>query len=215
MRILRLLPLFVLFSMPLFAQTGPQRDAQRDPQAVAIVEAAITALGGATEIDQAETWSFHGILQGPIAAGTESETITRQTTPAEGTKLRRVTPSLFLPALVGAVLLQEFQDEGYGMRYGGTSTLGSETVTSITFSMSDTSEIAQVWLFNNKNLPVRVLFRMPGSIGLTSSFSGAVDLSDYRPVLHGLYPFRIVTSLENKPPEIITLESVSPDASAR
>jgi len=216
MRVLRVLPLILLFCVPLLAQTTPQ--AQSDPQAIAVVQAAITALGGATAISQAQSWTFQAQLAGPIDTGNRSETIDRKsaagyvvvngvTKPAP----KHMAYSVFVPALLGAVLLDEFQDPKYGMRYGSTSTLGSEPVTSVTFSMTNSSfAIAQTWVFSSKtNLPVRVQFRLPGHIGQTRSFSGVVDLSDYRPISGSWYPFRIVTWLEDNSPEVITLQSLS------
>ena len=58
--------------------TSPQTSsiqAASDPQAVAVVQAAITALGGATAIGQAQSWTFQGSLSGPTANGNVSYTV--------------------------------------------------------------------------------------------------------------------------------------------
>jgi hypothetical protein len=220
MRVLRLLLFVFVFSVPLLAQKATTATpAPRDPQALAVVQAAITALGGTTAIGQANSWNLQGTVQGPAGAIARNEVIDRQSGPTTVAvngvtkpSPKLMASSLFLPSLVGAVLAQEFQDPKVGMEYRGTSTLGSEAVTSVTFSrMNSIFAIAQVWIFSNKtSLPVRVLFRVPAHIGQTSSFSGVVDLSDYRPFLGGLYAFSLVTRRENRPTETITLQSVTP-----
>jgi hypothetical protein len=73
MRFLRSLPLMLLLllCLPVRAQQAPQPAPQpvSDPQAVAVVHAAITTLGGATAISQAQSWTFQAQMQGSRANG--------------------------------------------------------------------------------------------------------------------------------------------------
>lgn len=190
-----------------------------DPQAVAVVQAAITDLGGATAIGQAQSWTFQGQLEGPLDNGDRSETIDLQSASASivvngvsRPPFKQSIRSIFLPALLAFVLLQESQDSNYSVQYGGTSTLDSKPVTIVIFSMARSSyAIAQTWIFDNATgLPTRVGFKLPAILGQSESFPSVVDLSDYRSVSGVLYPFRIVTSLERSLPETLILQSVSP-----
>ena len=219
----RLLFLSLFLSIPIQAQqTSPATmQTASDPQAVAVVQAAITALGGATAISQAQSWTFHADMQGPHANGTVDYVISTDTD--TGKVMRRdgtMTPappihSHFLPALVGAILLKESQDPEFSLQYGGTSTVDSKPVTTIIFAFADGSKFpAQIWTFDATNLPVQIDFRLPAEICARQSFPLAVALSDYRSVSGVLYPFQIVTSWPGKPPEIVTLRSVNADASA-
>src|SRR6267154_4009019 len=58
------------------SSTPPQSS---DPQAVAVVQAAITALGGATAIGQAQSWTFHAQTQGPHSNWTVDYVISTDT----------------------------------------------------------------------------------------------------------------------------------------
>ena len=46
-----------------------------DPQAVTVIQAAITALGGATTIGQAKNWTVQGALQGVVSSGASTDLI--------------------------------------------------------------------------------------------------------------------------------------------
>jgi len=224
MRLLTLLPFAVLFSIPLFAQSPPP--AQRDPQAVAVVDAAITALGGSAAISQSQSWTFQAQIDGPMLNGTVSETVSVNAGPAAPVvmpngvtikKTPRAFPSAFVPSLIGAVLVKELKDPNYSMRYVGQTTLGSKAVTVVTFSLARTSfGIAQIWFFDSATgLPAGVEFRFPAQIGQAKSLPGTTIVSDYRSISGVLYPFRIVTVLPRRSlPETITLQSVSPSAAA-
>ena len=215
MRVLRLLPLVLLLSIPAFAQTAPQ--AQGDPQALAVVQAAITAMGGATAIGQAGTWELQAVLEGPLETGNRIEAIGFQApstinvngvaTPAP----KHITSSLFLPALLAAVLLQESQDSDYSIRFDGSSTLASKPVTIVTFLTTGSHAIAQIWVFDRATgLPARVFFESPAQIGLTQSFRALIDVSDYRAISGVLHPFRIVTYMEDRLPQTLNLQSLAP-----
>jgi len=217
-----LLLFLLLLVVPVWAQQATQSSAQPagDPQAVAVVQAAITALGGATAIVQAQSWTFQAQTQGPHANGNieyamSTHTDTGKLVRADGTT-RPAPPihSHFVPALVGAILLKESLDPDFTMLYGGTSTLDSKPVTAIIFAFGPTKLPAQIWTFDAANLPVQVDFRLPAEIGARESFPIVVALSDYRPVSGVLYPFRIVSFLPGKPPEIVTLQSGSTNATA-
>ena len=191
-----------------------------DPQAVAVVQAAITALGGATTISQAQSWTFQAQMQGPHANGNLSysmstDTDTGQIVRADGTtKPAPAIHSHFLPALVGAILVKESQDPEFSIQNSGPSTVDSNPVNVIVFATGPQNFPAQIWYFNATNLPVRVNFRLPAEIGARSSFPFVVALSDYQPVSGVLYPFGIVSFVPGKPREMVTLQSVVPGTTA-
>lgn len=223
---MRLVPFGLILSVLLFAIPSPAKQGSQqpspaqvasDPQAVAVVQTAITALGGATAISQAETWTFRADMQGPHANGDvnyaiSTDTDTGKVMRKDGTmKPAPLIHSHFVPALVGAILLKESQDSTFTIQYGGTSTLDSKPVTVITFFTAVGTVIlpAQIWSFDAANLPVRVDFRFPAEIGGRRSFPGMVALADYRSVSGVLYPFRIVSRLPGWLPQIILLQSVA------
>jgi len=122
--------------------------------------------------------------------------------------------SHFVPALVGAILLKESQDPEFSMQYGGLSTQDSKPATVIVITVGPTKFPAQIWTFDAANLPVQIDFRLPAEIGARESFPIVVAVSDYRPVSGVLYPFQIVSFLQARPPEIVTLQSVNASATA-
>jgi hypothetical protein len=191
-----------------------------DPQAVAVVQAAITALGGATAIGQAQSWAFQAQMQGPHANGNVDYMISTHTDTGKLVRLdgtTRPAPAIhshFVPALAGAILLKESQDPNFSMQYAGLSTGDSKPITVIVFMVGKTQFPAQIWTFDAANLPVQIDFRLPAEIGARESFPIVVALSDYRTVSGVLYPFQIVSFLPGKPPEIVTLQSVSTSVTA-
>lgn len=218
MRVLRLLPFVFLFPASIFAQTSTP--ASGDPQAIAVIQAAIKALGGATAIVEAKSWTFQAQTQGPRTNGNityamSTDTDTGRYGLPNGTS--RPAPSIhshFLPALVGSILSKESQDAEFWIQYGGVTTLGSQPVTAIVFAVGPAKFPGQIWYFDATDLPVQVDFRLPAEIGARSSFPGLVALSDYRSVSGVLYPFRIVSFVAGKPPEIVILQSVATGAAA-
>src|SRR5438309_6392103 len=121
MRVLRLFPFTLLFCVPMLAQST--RPATSDPQAVALVQAAITAMGGATAISQLQSWTFQAEAEGRIANGNKTESLTSSAVnagtgiPSSNTK----TPywlrprSLFVPALVGPILLAQSENPAFSL----------------------------------------------------------------------------------------------------
>jgi hypothetical protein len=218
MRVLRLLPCVLMFSLPLLAQNRPV--AQRDPQAVTVVQAAITALGGATAIGQHQSWTFQAQMQGPIDNGTASATIDPQATNPSVTingrsvKTHFIVSSPFVPALMASVLLQLSQDSNYSLQYGGPVSIGSVNAIAVAFTDVTSSKLAHRWLFDpTTGLPTRVEIRFPIPMGQFKSFPGVVDLSDYRTVSGVVYPFQIAERIEGKPfLQTITLQSVVPNS---
>jgi hypothetical protein len=191
-----------------------------DPQAIAVVQAAITALGGATAIGLAQSWTFQAQTQGPHSNGNvdyviSTDTDTGKITRPNGTT--RPAPKIhshFLPALVGAILLKESRDPQFSMQYAGLSTQDSKPVTTVVFTVDQTRIPAQIWTFDAANLPVRIDFRLSAEIGARQSFPLLVALSDYRLISGVLFPFQILTYWPGKPPEVVTLQSVSVNATA-
>jgi hypothetical protein len=193
-----------------------------DPQAVAVIQAAITALGGAQTIGQAKNWNVQGTLQGAVNSGASSDTISTSSATVTNiagttsTPLRSIaSTSLLMPTLVGAILLRQSQDPYYVTRYGGTATLGSQPVTQVIFARARTAfGVAQVWSFDSKTgLPTQVEFNLPAQIGQIRSPRGTVTLSNYQPVSGVLYPFEISERIPGSPlPETITVSSVSASA---
>jgi hypothetical protein len=193
-----------------------------DPQAVAVVQAAITALGGATAISQPQSWTFQATLQGSIANSTVSYTLgqdapNRYVALPNGTKKRmRRAQSLFVPALIGPVLLAESQDSELTLRFAGKATIDSKSVTVICFSVTAFPNVtSQTWWFDDTTgLPRRVEFQLPAEMGSRISFSGLFDLLDYHSVFGISYPFQIITLLGGRPPEFTTIQSVASSGSA-
>lgn len=250
MQRLSVLVLVAFFSVNAAAQVGNlepsglpvSRDPVRDPKALAVVQSAITALGG-TAIADLRSWAIEAQVQdtekdksGTVLwqkDGTEFRTERRNSTgtsyivsghgkPAwvASGKVTALLPHMvratFIPALVGSVLLAEFQDKSYSIEYGGISTIDSRSVavvrTSVRTSQTEALVTPQIWYFDpSTGLPVRVVYRLPSLAGPKVFVSAEADLSDYRPVSRVLYPFRIVTYRRNEQ-SVVTLESVNPNA---
>jgi hypothetical protein len=214
----------LLLAIPAWGKQASQSAATfqpaSDPQAVAVVQAAITALGGATAISQAQSWTFEAQMQGPHANGnvdyvistdTDTEKIMR---PDGSMKPARPIHSHFVPALVGAILLRESQDPEFITQYVGASTVDSKPVTVVALTIGRSGFPAQIWAFDGGNLPVQIDFRLPAEIGARQSVYGLVSVSDYQTVSGVLYPYRIVSFLKGKAPENITLQSVNASTAA-
>jgi hypothetical protein len=191
-----------------------------DPQAVAVVQAAITALGGATAISQAQSWTFQAQMQGRYANGDVGYVMSTDTDTglyllADGTtKPAPATQSQSVPALVGAILLKESQDPNFSMLFSGTAIQDSKPVSVIVFIFGLLKFPAQIWTFDSANLPIQVDFRLPARIGARRSRHGLVVLSDYRSVGGVLYPFRIVSPVWGQLSQIVTLQLVASGATA-
>jgi hypothetical protein len=145
----------------------------KDPQAVNVVQTAITAMGGVAVIGQIQTWQLQGQYQRTTQSGNETGTLLWeqagaefrvQTTGPFGTNLvltghgkpAVVTPggtktmpahvirAMFVPALAASTLLRELQDPNCSIEYGRTTTLGSESVTVIQTAIRATQMEAMV-----------------------------------------------------------------------
>lgn len=211
----------LLLAGPSWGKRPPQSSTSQptsDPQAVAIVQAAITALGGATAIGQPQSWTFQAQLQGPYVSSSLTyvasvDTTTSQFAAANGPTV--ATPpihSYFVPALIGRILLQESQDTRFAFGYIGTGNIASQPVSIITVTLTDGSLQfpAQIWAFNANNLPIQVDFRLPSEIGARRSYHGIVSLSNYQTVGGALYPFSIMTRQRGWAlSEIITVQSMA------
>ena len=203
----------------LFSQASPSQPAS-DPQAVAVVQAAITALGGATAISQAQSWTFQAQMQGAFENDIASYVMSTDTDTghfllANGvTASSPMTRSHFVPALAGLILLNQSQDLQFTIKYGGVSTLDSKAVTVITFEVGPDKVPGQTWFFDAANLPVQIRFQFPAEVGIRKSVFGTVALSDYKSVSGVLYPTKIVEFSHLVVPEVITLQSVTVSTTA-
>jgi hypothetical protein len=214
----------LLIAIPSWGKQAPQSASATqptsDPQAVAVVQAAITTLGGATAISQAQRWTFQAQMQGPRANGDttyalSTDTDTGKLVAADGsTKPAHPIHSHFVPALVASILVKELQDPKFRFFYEGAGTRDSKPVTVIRVMLSDggMSFPAQFWSFDSINLPVQADFRLPAEIGARQSFPVVVGLSDYRAVSGVLYPFGITTFLPGGLPQTVTLKSIVVEA---
>jgi hypothetical protein len=214
----------------------------KEPRAVQVVQTAITALGGAAGIGQIQTWQLQGQSQRSTKNGNETDTVTWEQSGSEfrvqtdgpsgtnlvvtghgkpavvasaGTKAMpaHVIRAMFVHALVAPMLLRESQDPNCSIEYGGTTMLGSESVTVIQTAVRATQMEAmvtpQTWYFDTSSgLPVRVELRLPAVVGPRLYAPTVVDFSDYRNVGGALYPFRIVRSEFGKQSAVVTLQSV-------
>jgi hypothetical protein len=185
-----------------------------------VIQAAITALGGATAIGQTHNWSFQAQLDG-MKKGTTNDTLDTDAKPASATaptaSATGAFPSPFLPAFVAALLLKESNNPNYILRHEGQITVGSRTLSIVTiWNVRTRFRPAQIWYFDNATgLPAVIDFRLPTQIGHFRSLRGLTELSDYRSVSGVQYPFQIVTRVPGKPlPEVVTLQSVTPNTSA-
>ena len=116
-RIAFVLVLFTLGSLNAAAQGARAPSSlpvpSSDPQAVTVIQAAITALGGATAIGQAKNWTVQGTLQGVVNSGASTDMISTSVATVTNiagttsTPLRHIaSTSLLMPTLVGAILLE-------------------------------------------------------------------------------------------------------------
>jgi len=212
-----LLGVSVRAQQPATSQQAASAQPASDPQAVAVVQAAITALGGAAAISQSQSWTFHAQMRGAVGSENISYAMSTDTDTGSVVLARGITVPLsmthsyFVPALVGAILLKESQDPIFSIFYGGTSTLDSKPVTVIVFTVGPKFP-AQVWYFDVANLPVQVDFRLSAEIGTRKSVSGRVLFSGYFSVSGVLYPSQMTEFAPARLPEIVTLQSVSPSA---
>lgn len=213
----------LLLAVPSWGKRPPQSSSTTGstsaPQAVAVVQAAITALGGATAIAQAQSWTLQASLQGPSANGNASYTITTAKdietytpTPGGANKPAPRIRSLFVPVAIASILLSESQDSRLVFTYRGPLTLAGENITVIDVHLTNGPLSVQTWCFDaTTNLPVSVDFRMPAQIGQRVGIPGIVNLSDYQTVSGVSYPFQVTAAVAGSLlPQTITIQSVTP-----
>lgn len=218
---LAVIPFLLLAATRTSAQQAVQAPANQasDPQAVALVQAAITALGGAAAIGQPQSWTFQAQLSGPFGGDVAGHVISTDTDRSsilhDGTVAQiPMIQSHFAATLVGPILLSESQSPQLTMRYRGTSTIDGKTVTVITFEVGPDLVPVQTWAFDSSNLPVRINFQLPAEIGTRKTVHGTVSLSDYRAVSGVLYPFKGIELSHRGLPEVIAIQSISPSTTA-
>lgn len=192
-----------------------------DPQAVAVVQAAIIALGGATAIGQAQSWTFQAKMQGAHANGDATYLIStdidtgKRAGPNGTMKAAPPIHSHFVPALVASILLKQSQEPSFFVQFGGKSTIDSQEVTNVVFCFTMEPKVpAQIWMFNTANLPVLIDFRAPAQIGARASYPFVVALSDYHQVSGVMYPFNITALVPGKLPQVVSVQSITPSAAA-
>ena len=209
-------------SPPVQGQSTPSTS---DPQAVAVAQAAINAIGGddsdwrSAKLD-IQSSSEGRIENGPIT-GVLVSTISQTTQPSG--KTAKIPPpwarprSLFVPALVGAILAKQSQDPTILLTQGTAST-STPNASVVIFSTKTKSGAApaQRWYFDKtSSLPNRIDFLLPAKIGPVEAFAGTELLSNYQNVGGILYPFQIVAFLQSpRAMETITLQSVTPSTAA-
>jgi hypothetical protein len=217
---------FFIFCLPMQAQqtTTQQRPTPpaRDPNAVAVVQTAIQALGGETLIKQFQTVAFQGSTTG---ASQGAYAVTWQALQPPAPKTASTTPIKrpFAPASVADMLVWQLHAP-FSLKYVGPVVLGTDTFTAVSFSFSPPANLPQsssvpqppdqVWYFDLQTvLPRRVEYQLtskPGVIQLQ-----AIDFSDYRSVSGVLYPFSMVIHRDDLQNQTITIQTVTPSTAVQ
>jgi hypothetical protein len=239
------LPTFA--QVPLLGPPPPIDSPVRDAQAVAAVQNAVNALGGAAVIGQARSCVVQGNVTGSPGALTPSGSfrweaagaeyrfegsasagnnlfVTGHGNPAQSSagKSQAISPyvarAMFVPALVGPVLLQELQNQSYSIRFSGTDTIGTESVLIITTAAETTYPdnviTPQSWYFDaSTGLPVRVDFRSPAPRYPASYVNERFDYSDFRVIAGTIFPFQISLSINGQPVQTFGINTISVNAS--
>lgn len=235
--------------VPQLSPPAPMDSPVRDPQAVATVQGAISALGGGALIGQQQSWAVQGTVTGGAGGPTQTGTFTWEAAGAEyrfagsnsaGKSLfvtghgkpsqissgksqalpQHMARAMFVPALVGPVLLQELQNQSYSIRYGGTDTIGNQSVvlvmTAAETTYPDNVVTPQTWYFDTSTgLPVRVDFRSPAPKYAPAYVTERFDYSDFRAVGGAIFPFQMSLSI-NSSGEVLqtfSVKSISVNAS--
>jgi hypothetical protein len=194
---------------------------------VAAVQAAVTAIGGATAIGALQRWTIKAQATGHLANGPITEILGTAipSLPQNGkpTGTAKAAPpwarprSLFVPALVSAILAKQSQDSTMLLTQGAASASApNASVVIFSTKVKSGAAPAQRWYFDKTSgLPNRVDFLLPAKIGPVEAFPGTVLLSNYQNVGGILYPFQIVTFLQRpRAVETITVQSVTPSTTA-
>jgi hypothetical protein len=195
---------------------------------VAVVEAAITALGGAPTIRQAKSWDFQIAGQGTLANGATREVLSatkaaKSGSPPPGGEPSEKLPywlkqrSPLVPALVGTILVEQLQGSRFSIEIQETQDRDGLIAVVFSRTIGSRRTLSQVWYFDKAtNLPTWIWFREPVKMGDMESFRDAtVSLSDYRAVGGVLHPHRIETIQQRyMERETLTLQSLVPSADA-
>ena len=127
-----------------------------------------------------------------------------------------VAKTVFLPALVASTLHNDFQNPNSFIQLVGRSTLNSKPVIVVRTASKDPAAsyvVGRTWYLDAAtNLPVRVEYGVPSAGSLLVWFQAAADLSDYRSIGGVQYPFQIMSYLQGRVVQTITLASVDGNA---
>jgi hypothetical protein len=163
LRLVCLAAIFCLASVAALAQQSTSTDtlappSQRDPQAVAVVQAAIAGFGGSAV---AQSFKVQAQVQSPDPGG--NNTTSALTWEMAGSEFRvafsdssgssvivtghgnpmattggvsqavpkHVVQAMFIPAFAGAILAREFQNQNYSLQYLGAETVNGTPVTAV------------------------------------------------------------------------------------
>jgi len=213
----------------------------RDPQAVGVIQNAINFLGGPGNIGQVRDCTVVAQRQATSASQSPSGKVIWEAAGSEyksdspapsgrsvlasghGNPVRmvgsvsapitsHVLRALFVPSLVGALLLREVQDPNYSIAFVSANQ-GSQTTTTIKiFSVANQSDLAvtqQTWYFDSvTSSPLRVEYRFPDPGDPGRYRNTALDFSSYKSVLGVLYPFQIVMSQGGVKMADVTIQSI-------
>jgi hypothetical protein len=232
--------------VPVLTPPPPLDAAVRDPQAVLTVQNAINALGGANLIGLGQTWVMRGNVSSSQGASMPSGTfvweaagleyrLTDSTTSGQDLFVtghgnptqsstgssHKVSPyvarAMFVPALVGPILLQALQNQSYSIRFGGTDTIGSKSVLVVTTAAETTYPenviTPQTWYFDSSTgMPVRVDFRSPAPEYPANYVNERFDYSDYRVIAGEVFPFQISFSVNGQSFQTFQVNTISANA---
>lgn len=233
--------------VPVLSPPSPITTAVRDQQAVTAVQNAISALGGASLIGLQQSWVAQGSVTGNSAASALSGTFTWEAAGSEyrfagssssgqslfvtghgnptqvsAGKSQAVSPymaqAMFVPTLVGPVLLQELQNQAYSIRYSGTDTIGSESVVKVTTAAEtkypDNVITPQTWYFDvTTGLPIRVDFRSPAPKNPASYVGERFDYSNFRAIAGVVFPLQVDVTIAGQLQRTFVVNTVSVNAS--
>jgi hypothetical protein len=235
--------------VPRVGPPPPLTSAVRDPQALEVLQKTIALMGGSTNIGQiqgviiqgqltaapgalAKDGSFSWEMSGPELRFESTNPsgalviVSGHGKPAQisgggiqGLKSHQMRP-LFVPALIGWVLFQEFQNEKYSIRFDGLDTLDTVPVEVVT-TVAETSYpenvvTPQKWYFQTSTgLPIRVEFRSPNPNLPAVFIQSAFEFSDFRSVSGMLFPFLVKSSISGQSFESFTINSIQLNASVK
>jgi hypothetical protein len=207
-----------------------------------VIQNAISALGGTTNIIQVKDWKVIAQRQASAASQSPSGKIIWEAAGAEfksdfpaangrriltsghGKLIRAdggvaepvapyVVHAMFVPSLVGALLLREFQDPNRSFELVPRNANDNGPTIIKTYSVatqSDRVATEQTWYFDRgTGFPVRIEYRFPNSKNPNQFGTTSVDLSDFKSVGSVLYPFQIVMSQLGLKMADVTVQSIT------